>query len=97
MTFSVTKPASDMRIPSAIFATAAAVLALPAGWGFGVVLAYAIAGSDFGQLPALTVPMSIIATVVFALLPSISAPTRLAILTAAAGFFVLVGLLAPHF
>jgi hypothetical protein len=80
-----------MRIPSPILVTAAAVLALPAGWGLGVVVAYAIAGPDFGQLPALTVPISIIAAIVFALLPSI------AILAAAAGFFVLVGLLAPHF
>ena len=86
-----------MRTPSAILVTAAVVLALPAGWGLGVVLAYAIAGPDFGQLPSLTVPISIIAAIVFALLPSIAALTRLAILGAAAGLFALVGLLASHF
>jgi hypothetical protein len=82
-----------MRIPSAILVTMAVLLALPAGWGLGVVLAYAIAGPDFGQLPALTVPISVIATIVFALSPSIAAPTRLTILAAAVCFFVLVGLL----
>ena len=86
-----------MRIPSAILVTIAALLALPAGWGLGVALAYAVAGPDFGQLPALTVPISILAAIVFALSPSITASTRLAILAATAGFFVLVGLLAPHF
>ncbi|HEY7243956.1 MAG TPA: hypothetical protein VH678_08755 [Xanthobacteraceae bacterium] len=86
-----------MRIPSAILVIAAVALALPAGWGLGVVLAYAVAGPDFGQLPALTVPVSVIAAIVFALSPSIAARTRLAMLGAAAGFFVLVGLLAPYF
>jgi hypothetical protein len=86
-----------MRISPAILVAAAVVLALPAGWGLGVVIAYAIAGPDFGQLPALTVSISIIATIVFALLPSIAALTRLAILAAATGVFVLVGFLAPHF
>ena len=85
-----------MRIPSAILVTVAVLLALPAGWGLGVVLAYTIAGPDFGQLPALTVPISIIVAIVFALSPSIAAPTRLAILAAATCFFVLVGLLASH-
>jgi hypothetical protein len=86
-----------MRIHSAILATAAVLLALPAGWGLGVVLAYAVAGPNFGQLPALTVPISIIIAIAFALSPSIAAPTRLAILAATAGFFVLIGLLASHF
>ena len=72
-------------------------LALPAGWGLGVALAYAVAGPNFGQLPALTVPISILVAIVFALSPSIAAQTRLAILAAATGFFVLIGLSASYF
>jgi hypothetical protein len=86
-----------MRINSAILVTAAVLLALPAGWGLGVVLAYGVAGPDFGQLPALTVPISILAAIAFALSPSITASARLAILAATAGFFALVGFLAPYF
>jgi hypothetical protein len=79
-----------MRIPSALLVTAAVVLALPFGWGLGVLAAYAIAGPDFGQLPAGTVPIALIASVVFAVLPSISAKTRFTIIAAGAAVFVLL-------
>jgi hypothetical protein len=72
---------------------AAAVLAaLPFGWGLGVMAAYLLAGPDFGQLPALTVPLAIIAAIVFALSPVLSAPKRLLIMVAGTGLFILLSL-----
>ena len=82
-----------MRIPTAILIVAAVVLALPFGWGLGVMLAYAIAGKDFGQLPAGTVPIAIAAAVAFAVLPSISPTVRFAVTAAGAAVFVALGLL----
>ena len=53
-----------MRIFSFFLIAAAVILALPFGWGLGVVFAYAIAGKDFGQLPVGTVPIAIVASIV---------------------------------
>jgi hypothetical protein len=61
-----------MQFPSWAVVTAAVVVAFPFGWGLGVTAAYLLAGSDFGQLPALTVPVGIIAAIVFALMPLLS-------------------------
>ncbi|MGH9805687.1 MAG: hypothetical protein ACRD9W_00220 [Terriglobia bacterium] len=68
---------------------AAVVMAFPFGWGLGVFVAYLIAGSDFGQLPAVTVPLSIVAAVVFALWPSVKPSTRLTVLLAGTAAFIL--------
>jgi hypothetical protein len=76
-----------MRILSALLVIAAVVLALPFGWGLGVFLAYAIAGPDFGQLPAGTIPIALIASIVFALLPSISAKTRFTVMAVGTAVF----------
>lgn len=84
-----------MRISSAIFVVAAVLLALPFGWGLGVVLAYMIAGSDFGQLPAGTVPLSIVASIAFALSPQVAPKTRLAVMAVGTVGFVLASLIAP--
>jgi hypothetical protein len=80
-----------MSIPSWVVVAGAVVAALPFGWGLGLVIAYAIAGKDFGQLPAMTVPLGIVAAVVFALWPSIRPGTRLTILGAGAILFILLG------
>jgi hypothetical protein len=56
-----------MRIPSRVLVTAAVLAAFPFGWGLGVFVAYLVAAKNFGQLPALTVPLCIIAAIVFAL------------------------------
>jgi hypothetical protein len=77
-----------LRIPSAILVAAAAILALPFGCGFGVLLAYIVAGTNFGQLPALTVPISIVAAMVFAFTSSVSAHWRLAVMAGGAAAFV---------
>jgi hypothetical protein len=66
----------------------AVLAAFPFGWGLGLVLAYVIAGKDFGQLPALTVPVGLIAALVFALWPSVPPRTRLTVLVAGALMFI---------
>jgi len=66
-----------MQIPSWLIVAAAVVMALPFGWGLGLLVAYAVAGKDFGQLPAATVPLGILAALAFALWPSFSPRTRL--------------------
>lgn len=81
-----------MRISSILFTAAAVLLALPFGWGLGVVLAYAIAGKDFGQLPAGTVPIALMASVAFAVWPAISARARCAVMAAGTAVFVLISL-----
>jgi hypothetical protein len=81
-----------MQFPSWAVVTAAVVAAFPFGWGLGVTAAYLLAGPDFGQLPALTVPLGIIAAIVFALLPLLSARKRLLIMVAGTGLFILLGL-----
>src|SRR5207247_3335998 len=59
-----------MQLPSWAVVTVAVIAAFPFGWDLGVVAAYLLAGSDFGQLPALTVPLGIAAAIIFALLPA---------------------------
>jgi hypothetical protein len=86
-----------MRVPPAIFVAAAVLLAPPFGWGLGVMLAYAIAGPDFGQLPAGTVPVSIAASIAFALWPRPSPQTRLAIMAVGTAVFVVASFIAQRF
>jgi hypothetical protein len=82
-----------MRLSPVIFTIAAVVLALPFGWGLGVALAYAIAGKDFGQLPAGTVPIALMASTAFAVWPAIPAKIRCAVMAAGTAFFVLISLI----
>ena len=73
---------------SPLIVAAAVVMALPFGWGLGLFAAYLIAGKDFGQLPAATVPLGILGSVGFSLLPIAQPMTRLKILTAGAILFI---------
>lgn len=82
-----------MRIPSAVLVAAAVILALPFGWGVGVIVAYMIAGKDFGQLPAGTVPIAIVASITFALSASISPKTRFAVTASGTLLFILLSLI----
>jgi hypothetical protein len=81
-----------MQFPSWAIVAAAVVAAFPFGWSLGVTAAYLLAGPDFGQLPALTVPLGILAAIVFALSPLPSARKRLLIMVAGTGLFILLGL-----
>jgi hypothetical protein len=82
-----------MRIPSLLLIVAALILALPFGWGLGVVIAYLIAGPNFGQLPVGTVPLSIVVSIVFALWPSLSPIIRFTTMAVGAAGFVLLSYL----
>jgi hypothetical protein len=69
-----------MRIPSWAMKTVAVIVAIPFGWAIGVLLAYLIAGREFGQLPVLTVPVGLVAGIVFALMPVLTTAKRIAIM-----------------
>ena len=84
-----------MRVPNWLVVAAAALMALPFGWGLGVVAAYAIAGRNIGQLPALTVPVSIIAALIFAFSSILDAPKRLGIMAVGKALFILLAALNP--
>ena len=84
-----------MRIPPFVWIIAAVILALPFGWGLGVVAAYLIAGSNFGQMPIVTVPLAIVASIVFALVPWVPAQTRVIIMAIGTAAFVVLGYLVP--
>jgi hypothetical protein len=79
-----------MQIPPWVTVAAAAVLALPFGWGLGVLAAYILAGKNFGQLPAATVPIGIVAALAVALWPSIKPSTRLKVTLAGSLVFILL-------
>ena len=76
-------------MPSWLVTAATVVLALPFGWGLGLLAAYLIAGKNFGQLPAGTVPIGIIAAVVFALWSSIKLTTRFMVMLVGSAAFIL--------
>jgi hypothetical protein len=59
-----TRTVASMQLSLGVLAAA-----VPFGWGLGVVAAHLMAGHDFGQLLALTVPLCIVAAVAFALSP----------------------------
>ena len=83
-----------MRVPNWLVVIGAVAAAFPFGWGVGVVTAYALAGREFGQLPVLTVPLGILAAVVFALWPTVKATTRLKTLLGGTLIFVLLAWLS---
>lgn len=82
---------TDMQTSRWLTIAAALVMALPFGWGLGVLAAYLVAGKNFGQLPAVTVPLGIVAAMVFAVLPVFTASMRLKVLVAGTVLFLLVG------
>ena len=82
------------------FAVAAVLAALPCGYGSGVVAAYLLSGGpDIGRAPLLTVPLALLVTTVFGLLPFLRAETRFMITSvgaiAAAVLFLMVRLAFP--
>jgi hypothetical protein len=83
-----------MRFAAWARIAAAAVLAVPFGWGLGVFIADVVGGRDFGQLPVLTVPLGIVAAVVFAFLPVFTPATRLTVMAAGCVLFILWARLA---
>jgi hypothetical protein len=86
---------ADMQFPAWAVVAAAVVMAFPFGWAIGILVAYFIAGSNFGQLPAATVPIGIVAAIVFALWPSLKPSTRLAVMLLGTAMSVFVVRLLP--
>ena len=82
-----------LRIPSWVVIVAAVVVAVPCGWAVGVIVALAWGGPNFGQLPLFTVPVGIIASVLFALFPVPAPWIRLTIMLAIVAAFTLGGML----
>jgi hypothetical protein len=83
-----------MRTPSWVVVIAAVVMAVPFGWGAGVLAAYLLAGPDFGQLPAATVPLGILGSIAFALMPLFKPKTRLAVMAGGTVVFILIARIA---
>jgi ABC-type sulfate transport system permease subunit len=71
--------------------TAAVLVALPFGWGLGVFVAYLVAGRNFGQLPALTVLLGLVASIAFAVSPILTPGKRLTIMLVGTGVFLILG------
>jgi hypothetical protein len=80
-----------MRVPSWVVVAAAVVAALPFGWGLGVLIAYILTAGRIGQLPALTVPLAIVCSIVFALSRALAPWMRLTILLVGTGVFLVLG------
>jgi hypothetical protein len=85
-----------MRMSSVFFVVAAVIMALPFGFSLGVLIAYAMAGPMIGQLPMLTIPIATIASIVFALVPWLSARARFAVMAAGTILFVLIALVMAY-
>jgi hypothetical protein len=84
------------RIPSWIPVIGAVIFALPFGWGLGVLAATIIVGgSNFGQLPLMTVPLGLVAAVVFALTTSINPWARFTTTAVGTVLFLLAGSMLP--
>src|SRR5262245_46777847 len=59
------------------FTGAAVLAAMPCGYGLGVVAAYLLTGGpDIGQMPLVTVPLALLVTGAFAVLPALAAEFR---------------------
>ncbi len=76
--------------------TLQAVLAsFPFAWGAGALAAYIIAGEEMGALPAVLIPVVLVAALAFSLIPVNSAEFRRNTMVAAAiGVWVVIKLFA---
>jgi hypothetical protein len=77
--------ADSPRLRSRAATVAIVLLILPFGWLLGVGLAIVWAGgSKIGQAPLLTIPISLLASVIFAMVPSVRRRTKLIVLVGGA-------------
>jgi hypothetical protein len=83
-----------MRIPPWLYVLGALVLALPFGWGLGLLLAYAGSGRNIGQPPALTIPIALVGSIAFALWREVTPQMRLAVMGGGTAMFLVLGALA---
>jgi len=80
-----------MRVPAWVIVAAAVIMAVPFGWGLGVVAAMLAVGRDVGVLPAVTIPVAVAGAIVFALSSASTPLVRLGILTAGTALFLVFG------
>ena len=73
-----------------LIVAAAVVVAIPFGYALGVVAVSLLAGPDIGQMPVMSVPIAILGSIIFALLPVLTPRIRLTILAAGAVVLILV-------
>lgn len=79
-----------MRVPSWLIVTLAVIVAIPFGWGLGVLAAQLAVGRDVGVLPVVTIPVAVIGAIVFAV-SSVTTPLiRLGIMAAGLALFFIV-------
>lgn len=57
------------------------LLVLPFGWMVGLFAAIVLSGGAVGQLPMLTIPIAILGSIVFAVLPLLPVGQRLGIMS----------------
>jgi hypothetical protein len=76
-------------MPKWLLTAATVLLALPFGWGMGLLAAYLIAGKNFGQLPAATVSLGIIVAMIFAFWSSVKLSTRFTVMLVGTVAFIL--------
>jgi hypothetical protein len=76
-------------MPKWMLTAATILLALPFGWGLGLLAAYLIAGKDFGQLPAATVSLGIVGAMMFAFWSSVELTTRFTVMLVGTLVFIL--------
>jgi hypothetical protein len=76
-------------MPKWLLTAATVLLALPFGWGLGLLAAYLIAGKNFGQLPVATVSLGIIVAMVFAFWSSVKLTTRFTVMLVGTVAFIL--------
>ncbi len=54
----------------------AVLAAFPFAWATGVLIARLVAGPEFGVLPALTIPITLVAAIIFAFSSGVAPTTR---------------------
>lgn len=66
------------------------LLVLPFGWMLGLVAAIVLSGGAVGQLPMLTIPIAVLGSLAFAVLPLAPVATRLRVMAAGTALLYLL-------
>ncbi len=80
-----------MRMPPWLVTIATWIAVLPFGWALGLLAALVVSGPHFGQLPAMTVPLGIVAAIGFARSSRFTPGRRLAIMVVGTVAIFLLG------
>lgn len=83
-----------MRFPRPLLILVSVVMIIPFGWGIGVVISDVFTRGDIGQSPALTVPLGILAAIIFAVWPSVTLLTKTKVLFFGSVFMIVLIMVA---